>query len=63
VTVKELKFCVELGFLPQGKNTHGIDVFENRVLRRIFRPKTNKVTGDRDDCMRSSSTISPPHQI
>jgi hypothetical protein len=26
--------------------THGLRVFENRVLRRIFGPKRNEVTGE-----------------
>jgi hypothetical protein len=29
------------------RKEHGLIVFENRVLRRIFRPKTDEVTGGR----------------
>jgi hypothetical protein len=28
------------------KEEHGVRVFENRVLRRIFRPRRDEVTGD-----------------
>jgi hypothetical protein len=28
------------------KEKHGLEVFENRVLRKIFRPKWDEVTGE-----------------
>ena len=38
-------------------------VFENRVLRRIFRPKTEEVTGSGEDYITRSFMICTPHQI
>jgi hypothetical protein len=36
--------CVVITFLTL-RDEHGLRVFENRVLRRIFRPKRDEVTG------------------
>jgi len=38
-------------------------VFENRVLRRIFGPKRDKVTGSGENYIRRSLIISVAHQI
>jgi len=38
-------------------------VFENRVLRRIFGPKRDKVTGDRENYLMRSLMICTPHPI
>ena len=38
-------------------------IFENRVLRRIFGPKRDEVTGDRENYPMRSLLICTPHQI
>jgi hypothetical protein len=39
---------------------HRLRVFENRVLRGIFAPKRDEVTGDGENCiMRSFITCTP----
>jgi len=38
-------------------------VFENRVLRRIFGPKRDEVTGEYRNYIRSSLMTPTPHQI
>jgi hypothetical protein len=38
-------------------------VFENRVLRRIFGPKTDEVTGSGEDYITRSFMICTPQQI
>jgi len=38
-------------------------VFENRVLRRIFGPKRNKVTGGGENYIMRSFMICTPHPI
>jgi hypothetical protein len=38
-------------------------VFENRVLKRIFWPKRDKVTGDGEDYIMGSLMICTLHQI
>jgi hypothetical protein len=38
-------------------------VFENRVLRRIFGPKRDEVTGNGENYIMSSLMISTPHLI
>ena len=38
-------------------------VFENRVLRRIFGPKKDKVTGERENNRMRSLMICIPNQI
>jgi hypothetical protein len=38
-------------------------VFENRVLRTIFGPKTEAVTGGRGNCIMKSFVIYTVHQI
>jgi hypothetical protein len=44
--------------MPYEKNELGnrIRMFENRVLRRIFAPKSDEVTGGENCIMRSSIT-------
>jgi hypothetical protein len=37
---------VKLGLSPCGRNIEGSEVFENRVLRRLFGPKRDEVTGE-----------------
>jgi hypothetical protein len=38
-------------------------VLENRVLKRIFGPKRNEVTGSGEDCITSSFMLCIPYQI
>jgi hypothetical protein len=38
-------------------------VFENRVLRKIFRPERDEVTGGGEDCITRSFMICTAHQI
>ena len=38
-------------------------VSENRVLRRIFRPKRDEVTGSGENCIMRSLMICTPHPI
>jgi hypothetical protein len=38
-------------------------VFENKVLRRIFGPKRDEVTGEWRDCITKSFMLCTPHQI
>jgi hypothetical protein len=38
-------------------------VFENRVLRRIFEPMRDEVTGSRENYITRSLVICTPHQI
>jgi len=38
-------------------------VFENRMLRKIFEPKRNKITGTGEDCITWSLMICIPRQI
>jgi hypothetical protein len=41
-----------------------VTVFENRVLRRIFGPKRDEVTGEwREDYITRSFTLCTPHQV
>jgi hypothetical protein len=37
--------------------------FENRVLRRLFGPKRDEVTGSGEDCITKSFMLCTPHQI
>jgi hypothetical protein len=36
---------------------HRLSVFENRMFRRIFRPKRDEVTGGGENCIMRSSII------
>jgi hypothetical protein len=38
-------------------------MFENRVLRRIFLPKRDEVTGDRENYIMGNLMICTPHPI
>jgi hypothetical protein len=38
-------------------------VFQNKVLRRIFGPKRDDVTGSGEDYITRSFMLSTPHQI
>jgi hypothetical protein len=38
-------FCMEWNLVSNIKGVHRLKVFENRVLRRIYGPKRDKVTG------------------
>jgi len=38
-------------------------VFENRMLRKIFRPKKDEVTGEWEDYITRSLVICSPYQI
>jgi len=40
-----------------------LKVFENRVLRRIFEPKRDEVTGSGENCVMRSLMICTPHQM
>jgi len=42
---------------------HRLRVFENRLLRRIFGPKRNEVTGCGDNYIMRSLMICTPHPI
>jgi hypothetical protein len=38
-------------------------VFENKVLRRIFGPKRDEVTGSGEDYITKSFMLCTPHQV
>jgi hypothetical protein len=38
-------------------------VFENRVLRRIFGPKRDEITGGGEKCITRSLMIGTPHPL
>jgi hypothetical protein len=40
-----------------------VRVFENKVLRRIFGPKRDEVTGGGEDYITRSFILCTPHQI
>ena len=40
-----------------------LKVFENRVLRRVFGPKRDEVTGNRENCIMKSLVICTPCPI
>ena len=42
---------------------HRLRVFENRVLRRMFGPKRDEVTGGGGDYIRGCFVISTVHQL
>jgi hypothetical protein len=44
-------------------NTGPLGVFENRVLRRIFGPKRDEVTGNGENCIMKSFMICTLHQV
>jgi hypothetical protein len=45
------------------REEHRLGVFENKVLRRIFRPKTDEVTGDGENCIMKSFIICTLRQV
>jgi hypothetical protein len=45
------------------REEHRLRVFENRVLRRIFGPKSDEVTGEWRNCTMGSFIICTHHQI
>jgi hypothetical protein len=45
------------------REEHTLRVFENRILRRIFGPKRDKVIGDTEHYVIKSLMISTPHPI
>jgi hypothetical protein len=45
------------------REEHRLRVFENRVLRRIFGPKRNKVTGSGENYITRSLMICTAHKI
>ena len=55
LTVKER--CLTL------REERKLRVFENMVLRRIFWPRRDEVTGNGGDCITRSSMICTPHPI
>jgi hypothetical protein len=44
------------------REAHRLRVFENRVLRGIFRPKRDEVAGE-ENCITRSSAICTIHQV
>jgi hypothetical protein len=46
---------------PTLREEHRLGVFENRVLRRIFGPKRDEVTGE--NCIMKSLMICTLHQV
>jgi hypothetical protein len=44
------------------RRKHTLKVLENRVLRKIFGPKRDKVRGNGEDCI-MNFMICTPHQI
>jgi hypothetical protein len=44
------------------REKHRLGAFGNRVLRKIFGPKRNEVTGNGEDYITSSFMICTPHQ-
>jgi len=44
-------------------NFRGLRVFENKVLRRIFGPRRDEVTGTGGDCITRNLMICTPHPI
>jgi hypothetical protein len=45
------------------REKHRLRVFENRVLRMIFGPKTDEVTGEWKNCITRSFVICALHQV
>jgi hypothetical protein len=45
------------------REEHGLRVFEKRVLRKIFGPKKNDVTGEWEDYLTSSFMLCNPNHI
>jgi hypothetical protein len=50
-----------LVFCPKGK--HRLQVFENRVLRKIFGPKRVEITGGQGNCIVGHLIIYTVHQV
>jgi hypothetical protein len=48
---------------PTLREEHRLRVFENRVLRRIFGPKRDEVTGSGEDYITRNLMICTHHQI
>jgi hypothetical protein len=53
---------VKLGFVTL-REEHRLGVFENRVLRRIFRPKRDEVMGEWRKCITRSFVICTLRQV
>jgi len=49
--------------VPRRREERRLRVFENRVLRIIFRPKTDEETGNRENYMMRSLMICTAHQM
>jgi hypothetical protein len=45
------------------REDHGLRVFENRLLKRIFEPNSEEVTGSVEDCITRSLKICTLHKI
>jgi hypothetical protein len=45
-----------------GLSQWGRDMLAYRVLRRVFGPKREEVTGNREECIMRSLMICTPHQ-
>jgi hypothetical protein len=45
------------------REEHRLGVFENRVLRRIFGPKRDEVTGEWENCLMKSFVICNLRQV
>jgi hypothetical protein len=56
--------CVKLGvWCLILREEHRLRVFENRVLRRIFRPKRDETIGGGENCIMRSFITCAPRQI
>jgi hypothetical protein len=44
------------------REEHRLRVFENRVLRRIFGPKRDEVTGEGENCIMRNFITCTPHK-
>jgi hypothetical protein len=45
------------------REEHRLRVFENRMLRRIFGPKRDEVTGEGENCIMRSFVICTLHEV
>jgi hypothetical protein len=52
-----------LVFHFEGREEPRLRVFENRLLKKIFEPKREKVTGDGEDYITRSFMVYTPYQI
>jgi hypothetical protein len=63
-TCRKIDYGVnELDLLSTLRDECRMWVFENKVLRRIFGPKRDEVTGEWKDCITRRFMLCTPHQI